>query len=161
MVFQSHRMDGTEFETATCFPCAVFLVKFLLTNINVSLSKPCHEHHARISIFTRMKSVRRNPPSPTAPRVTRRHVRKAAAGISLTELLMSITLFSVTLAGAIGAITAIDKLTTGYVSEGEQREANHADFSNAYDRISQNQDPLPPLAEQAQFGLAFVEVPGP
>ena len=107
-----------------------------------------------------MKSIRRNPPSPTAPRVTRRHVRKAAAGISLTELLMSITLFSVTLAGAIGAINAIDKLTTGYVSEGEQREANHADFSNAYDRISQNQDPLPPLAEQAQFGLAFVEVPG-
>ena len=78
-------------------------------------------------------------------------VRKAAAGISLTELLMSITLFSVTLAGAIGAINAIDKLTTGYVSEGEQREANHADFSNAYDRISQNFDPLPPLAEQAKF----------
>ena len=73
---------------------------------------------------------------------------------------MSITLFSVTLAGAIGAINAIDNLTTSYVSEGEQREANHADFSNAYDRISQNQDPLPPLAEQADFGLAFVNVPG-
>ena len=73
---------------------------------------------------------------------------------------MSITLFSVTLAGAIGAINAIDNLTTGYVAEGEQREANHTDFSNAYDRISQNLDPLPPLAEQAQFGLAFVEVPG-
>ena len=72
---------------------------------------------------------------------------------SLTELLMSITLFSVTLAGAIGAINAIDNLTTSYVSEGEQREANHADFSNAYDRISQNLDPLPPLAEQANFGL--------
>ena len=73
---------------------------------------------------------------------------------------MSITLFSVTLAGAIGAINAIDNLTTSYVSEGEQREANHADFSNAYDRISQNLDPLPPLAEQADFGLAFVNVPG-
>ena len=73
---------------------------------------------------------------------------------------MSITLFSVTLAGAIGAINAIDNLTTGYVSEGEQREANHADFSNAYDRISQNLDPLPPLAEQDDFGLAFVDVPG-
>ena len=73
---------------------------------------------------------------------------------------MSITLFSVTLAGAIGAINAIDNLTTSYVSEGEQREANQADFSNAYDRISQNLDPLPPLAEQADFGLAFVNVPG-
>ncbi len=73
---------------------------------------------------------------------------------------MSITLFSVTLAGAIGAINAIDNLTTSYVSEGEQCEANHADFSNAYDRISQNLDPLPPLAEQADFGLAFVNVPG-
>ena len=31
---------------------------------------------------------------------------------------MSITLFSVTLAGAIGAINAIDNLTTSYVSEG-------------------------------------------
>ena len=40
---------------------------------------------------------------------------------------MSITLFSVTLAGAIGAINAIDNLTTSYVSEGEQREANDAD----------------------------------
>ena len=40
---------------------------------------------------------------------------------------MSIALFSVTLAGAIGAINAIDNLTTSYVSEGEQREANDAD----------------------------------
>ena len=62
---------------------------------------------------------------------------------------MSITLFSVTLAGAIEAINAIDNLTTSYVSEGEQSEVNHADFSNAYDRISQNLDPLRPLAEQA------------
>ena len=106
-----------------------------------------------------MQTFRRNPPSPPTAPVTRRHVRTVAAGISLTELLMSITLFSVTLAGAIGAIRAIDNLTTGYVSEGEQREANHADFSNAYNRISQNQDPLPPW-RVAQFSPAFVEVPG-
>ena len=87
-------------------------------------------------------------------------IRASAAGISLTELLMSITLFSVTLAGAIGAINAIDNLTTSYVAEGEQREANHADFSNAYDRISQNQDPLPPPAERPDFGLEFVNLPG-
>ena len=87
------------------------------------------------------------------------HGLASAAGISLTELLMSITLFSITVVGAIGAINTIDTVTTSYISEGEQREANHADFSNAYDRISQQQDPLPPLAEQADFGLSFVNVP--
>lgn len=60
----------------------------------------------------------------------------AAAGISLTELLMPITLFSITVAGVIDAINTIDTVTTSYVSESAQREANHADFNNAYDRIS-------------------------
>lgn len=92
-----------------------------------------------------------------APRCRRKMA--SAPGISLTELLMSITLFSITVVGAFGAINAIDTVTTSYISEGEQREANHADFSNAYDRISQQQDPLPPLAEQADFGLSFVNVP--
>ena len=89
----------------------------------------------------------------------RHHGLASAAGISLTELLMSVTLFSITVVGAIGAINTIDTVTISYISEGEQREANHADFSNAYDRISQQQDPLPPLAEQADFGLSFVNVP--
>lgn len=75
-----------------------------------------------------------------APR--RHHGLASAAGISLTELLMSITLFSITVVGAIGAINTIDTVTTSYISEGEQREANHADFSNAYDRISQQQRAL-------------------
>jgi Tfp pilus assembly protein PilV len=88
-----------------------------------------------------------------APR--RHHGLASAAGVSLTELLMSVTLFSITVVGAIGAINAIDTVTTSYISEGEQREANHADFSNAYDRISQQQDPLPPPAEQADFGLSL------
>ena len=67
----------------------------------------------------------------------------SAEGISLTDLLMSLTLFSITVAGAIGAINAIDTITTSYISEGEQREANHADFNSAYERISQQASPVP------------------
>ncbi len=90
-----------------------------------------------------------------------RHRRMASAeGISLTELLMSLTLFSITVAGAIGAINAIDTITTSYISEGEQREANHADFNSAYERISQQASPVPTdAAELARFGLEFVNVP--
>ena len=81
-------------------------------------------------------------------------------GISLTELLMSLTLFSITVAGAIGAINAIDTITTSYISEGEQREANHGDFNAAYERISQQVNPVPTDAvELARFGLEFVNVP--
>ena len=84
----------------------------------------------------------------------------SAEGISLTELLMSLTLFSITVAGAIGAINAIDTITTSYISEGEQREANHADFNSAYERISQQASPVPTdAAELARFGLEFVNVP--
>lgn len=83
-----------------------------------------------------------------------------AAGISLTELLMSITLFSITVAGVIGAINTIDTVTTSYVSEGAQREANHADFNNAYNRISQQLDPMPTNSDELEtFGLVFVDVP--
>ena len=44
------------------------------------------------------------------------------------------TLFSVTLARAIGAINAIDNLTTSYESEGEQREARPTLFAIAWQR---------------------------
>ena len=96
-------------------------------------------------------------PTDTAVRGHRRMT--SAAGISLTELLMSITLFSITVTGAIGAINAIDRVTTSYISEGEQREANHADFNNAYERISQQPDTLSSLTSQSGFGLEFVDIP--
>lgn len=83
------------------------------------------------------KSEHKDIPEQTQDAPHRYRRLASADGISLTELLMSLTLFSITIAGAIGALNAIDTITTSYISEGEQREANHADFNGAYDRISQ------------------------
>ena len=106
------------------------------------------------------KSEHKDIPEQTQDAPHRYRRLASADGISLTELLMSLTLFSITIAGAIGALNAIDTITTSYISEGEQREANHADFNGAYDRISQQGNFAPTdLAEQARFGLDFAEVP--
>ena len=48
----------------------------------------------------------------------RHHGLASAAGISLTELLMSVTLFSITVVGAVGAINAIDNVSQYGTSTG-------------------------------------------
>ena len=62
--------------------------------------------------------------------------RHALAGMSMIELLVALTVFSIALAGAIAAVNLIQKETSGFISTDQQTEQNNVDFASAFDNVS-------------------------
>ena len=62
--------------------------------------------------------------------------RHALAGMSMIELLVALTVFSIALDGAIAAVNLIQKETSGFISTDQQTEQNNVDFASAFDNVS-------------------------
>ena len=81
--------------------------------------------------------------------------RHALAGMSMIELLVALTVFSIALAGAIAAVNLIQKETSGFISTDQQTEQNNVDFASAFDNVSRKVAPATPDATNS-IGLDFV-----
>ena len=82
--------------------------------------------------------------------------RFMAAGVSIVELVIALSIFAVLAVGAFSALTVFDQIQSQQTARKNTFENQRRDFLQAYDRILKFQDPTPAISDN---GLMFLTVP--